>query len=284
MVLPKLVRNRIFIIVLTTLLLLTVLLLSSLPGSPLNLLTSPVSALLEPIQSGTREIVDKITGFYESLTEGARIREENQDLLSENAGLRNRINQLEEAGRQYEALKTAFALKDQFDQYQIIGGRVLTREIGSWFDVFRVDIGTRDGITVSETLSYAVVDAQSRLIGRVLSTDVVSGKILPILHEGFAVSGKVNIINGSLLRVRGDLDLKSQGLCLIDQIPSNASLQIGDEVISSGAGGLFPAGIPIGKIVKIIDKSARDQRQAYLQPYADLQNLTTVFIMKGKSS
>ncbi len=284
MVLPKLVRNRIFVIVFTTLLLLTVLLLSSLPGSPLNLLTSPVSALLEPVQSGTRQLIDKVTGFYESLTEGIRIREENQALQTQNAELRNRISQLEEAGRQYEELKSAFALKDQFDQYQILGARVLTREIGSWFDVFRVDAGTADGLTVNETLSYAVVDAQSRLIGRVLSTDAVSGKVLPLLHEGFSVSGKVNVVNGPLLRVRGDLDLKAQGLCLIDQIPSNASLQVGDEVITSGAGGLFPAGIPIGKIVRIINKDARDQRQAYLQPYADLQNLTTVFIMKGKTS
>jgi rod shape-determining protein MreC len=73
-------------------------------------------------------------------------------------------------------------------------------------------------------------------------------------------------------------------LCLIDQIPSGASLQVGDEVISSGAGGLFPSGILIGKIVKVIDNDARNQRQAYLQPYADLENLNTVFVMKGSES
>jgi len=40
----------------------------------------------------------------------------------------------------------------------------------------------------------------------------------------------------------------------------------------------------IGKIVQIIDNDARNQRQAYLLPYADLQNLSTVFVMKGKFS
>ena len=89
---------------------------------------------------------------------------------------------------------------------------------------------------------------------------------------------------GRCCRVRGDLDLKEQGLCLIDQIPSNASLQIGDELITSGTGGLFPAGIAIGKIVAVIDNDVRDQRQAYLEPYADLENLTTVFVMKGNES
>lgn len=281
---PKRIKNRVFIIVFTTLLLLAVLLLSSLPGSPLNFITSPVSALLEPVQKTITGIAGQVTGFFETLAEGMQIRKDNQELIEENAALRNRISQLEEAGRQYEELKDAFKLKDQFENYQIIGGRVLTREIGSWFDVVRIDIGSSDGILVSETVSYAVVDAQSRLIGRVQSADAFSAKVLPLLHEGFAVSGKVNEINGALLRIRGDVDLKEQGLCMIDQIPTNASLQIGDELITSGAGGLFPAGIAIGKIVAVIDNDVRDQRQAYLEPYADLQNLSTVFVMKGNES
>jgi len=282
--LSKRVKNRVIIIVFATLLLFAVLLLSSLPGSPLNFLTSPVSALFEPVQKTVIGITGQVTGFFESIAEGMQIRQKNQQLLEENASLRNRISQLEEAGRQYEELKDAFKLKDQFVNYQIIGGRVLTREIGSWFDAFRVDIGSSDGISVSETVSYAVVDAQSCLLGRVQSTDAFSAKILPLLHEGFAVSGKVNEINGAILRVRGDVDLKGQGLCMVDQIPANTSLQVGDEIITSGAGGLFPAGIAIGKIVAVKDNDARDQRQAYLEPYADLQILTTVFVMKGSGT
>lgn len=281
---PKLFQNRIFTIVFLTLLLLAVVLLSSLPGSPLNFLTSPVSALLEPVQKGMTSASDWVTGLYESIAEGIAIRAENERLLAENAELRNDVAQLEEAGRQYQELKTAFRLKDQFDQYEILGGRVMTREIGSWFDVFRIDIGSLDGVSVSETQSFAVVDAESRLIGRLLSTDTSSAKVLPLLHEGFSISAKINTVSSPLFRVRGDLDLKGQGLCLIDQIPSNASLKVGDEVISSGTGGLFPAGIAIGKIIQVIDNDARNQRQAYLQPYADLENISTVFVMKGKTT
>jgi rod shape-determining protein MreC len=280
--LPKLFRNRIFTVVFITLLLMAVVLLSSLPGSPLNFLTSPVSAALEPVQKGLSSAVDWVTGLYESIADGTAIRQQNQKLLADNAALLSKIAQLEEAGRQYEELKDAFKLKDRFDAYEIIGGRVMTREIGSWFDVFRIDVGSRDGVVVSETHSFAVVDAESQLVGRLISTDTSSAKVLPLLHEGFSISAKLNNVNSPLFRLRGDLDLKAQGLCLIDQIPSNASLKIGDEVISSGAGGLFPAGIAIGKIVKIIDADSRNQRQAYLKPYVDLENLSTVFVMKGQ--
>ena len=61
---PGMIRNRIFIIVFTTLLLLTVILLSSLPGSPLQTLTSPISAALEPLQKGLLGITGQVTGFF----------------------------------------------------------------------------------------------------------------------------------------------------------------------------------------------------------------------------
>jgi rod shape-determining protein MreC len=276
-------KNRILTYVFITLLLLSLLVLSSLPGSPLNFLTTPVSAVLKPVQNALHAVADTVSGFVEAVRDGMRLREENEALELENARLRSQIAQLEEAGRQYQDLKTALSLKDRFDQYQIIGARVMTREIGAWFDVFRIDTGSRDGIAVSETLTYAVVDANSHLIGRVLSTDILSGKILPLLHEGFAASARINAVNGAALRIRGDYDLKPQGLCLADQIPVGASIQVGDELVTSGAGGLFPAGIPIGRVVQVISADSRTERKAYVQPYADLQDLTAVFILKGKA-
>lgn len=275
-------RSKLYMIVVTTIGLIALILLSSFPGSPLNQLTSPFSVVLEPVQKSVLTAVNWIQTGTSSIFEGVRIRRENQALQLENATLRNQVAQLAEAGRQYEELKSALQLKDTYDRYKIIGGRLMTRDIGSWFDVLRIDIGSQDGLEVTETQSYAVVDAQSRLVGRVLSTDLTSAKILPVLHEGFAVSGKINSVNGALLRVRGDYDLKSEGLCIVDQIPMTASIHVGDTIVTSGLGGLFPAGIEIGKIVEIRDSSSVQTRQAVLRPSVDLQNLSVVFVMEGQ--
>ncbi|MBP8988712.1 MAG: rod shape-determining protein MreC [Clostridia bacterium] len=274
-------RNRIFILVLTTILLIAVILLSAFPGSPLSFLTSPITAVLDPVQKTATHVADSVVGLYESIREGQRIRKENEKLREENAALQNRIDQLEEAGRQYEALKEAFKLKDQYEGYEIMGARVLTRDIGLWFDVFRIDVGTRDGLVVTETRSFAVVDARSRLIGRVLSTDLVSAKVLPLTHEGFSVSARVDRPDGALLRVRGSLDLKEEGLCLADQILPTAQLKAGDVLVTSGEGGLFPPGIPIGTVLSVSETETMSQRRAVVLPFAELDQLTTVFVMKG---
>lgn len=278
----KIVRTRIFTIVLTSLILITIVLLSSFPGSPLNHLTSPLSAVFEPIQTGFSRAVGNVTGFWQSLTDAAAIRLENERLLQENASLRNDVAQLQEAGRQYNELKSALQLRDEFDRYEIVGSRVMTREIGSWFDVFKIDQGTRDGLIVTETMSFAVVDAESRLVGRILSSDLTTAKVLPLLHEGFSVSARVDDVNGAIVRLRGDIDYKSSGLCIIDQIPASAFLRVGDVLKTSGLGGLFPAGIVIGEVVEIRDESIPGQRTAVVRPAAELDKLTAVFVMKGR--
>ncbi|MDD2533572.1 MAG: rod shape-determining protein MreC [Eubacteriales bacterium] len=275
-------RSRVYLVVIVTIGLIALILLSSFPGSPLNQLTSPFSIVLEPVQKVVLNFANGVQTGAMSIFKGVQIRRENEQLLLENAKLRNEVAQLAAAGRQYDELKSALKLKDTYDRYEIIGGRLMTREIGEWFDVFRIDIGSQDGLKVTETLSYAVVDAQSRLVGRVLSTDMTSAKILPVLHEGFSVSGKLNSVNGALLRVRGDYDLKNDGYCIVDQIPMTASLHEGDVIVSSGLGGLFPAGIEIGKIIEIRNASSLLNRQAVLQPSVDLQNVSVVFVMKGQ--
>ena len=74
-------------------------------------------------------------------------------------------------------------------------------------------MGTSDGFAVSGTEKLDVVDAESNLIGRVASKDLLTGKVLPLLHEGFSVSARINRPDGALMRVRGSIDLKEEGYC-----------------------------------------------------------------------
>jgi rod shape-determining protein MreC len=83
------------------------------------------------------------------------------------------------------------------------------------------------------------------------------------------------------MRVRGSIDLKEEGYCLADQITVGARLNPGDLIVTSGLGGLFPAGIPIGTVVSVQETDTQTQRQATIEPFADFNQLTTVFVMKG---
>ena len=68
---------------------------------------------------------------------------------------------------------------------------------------------------------------------------------------------------------------------MVDHIPDQVNLQVGDELVTSGEGGLYPAGIPVGVIVSVDDSSALN-RYATLKPYVDISALKDVFVMVPK--
>jgi len=281
--LRKLFANKIFILILVTLLIVAVIIFDLIPGSPVENITTPVSVVLDPVQKLVQGTGNKISDFFTAVSDGISIRQENADLKKQIAELEYEVQQGKEAAIRWQELKDAFYIRDSFENYDIHGSTILTREADEWFSVIRIDAGKNNGIQISvSNRSYAVVDAQMNLVGRIQSTDVSSSKVLPILHEGFTVSAKVNTVNGAVVTVHGEVELKENGLCKVDQIPDQVSLQVGDVLVTSGAGGLFPAGIPVGVIVSV-DDSSELNRYATLKPYVDISSLKDVFIMVPKN-
>lgn len=277
----RLLKNKVVVIALITVFMIGIIVFGSIPGSPISFVTKPMSVIIDPIQAVFQTIGTKISDFYSAIAEGMEIRKENEELRAEIAELEYEVQQGEEARIRWEELKSAFSIQDTFENYHIHGASILTREADEWFSVIRVNVGTETGIDASDG-SFAVVDARMNLVGRVMSTDVDSSKILPVLHEGFSVSAKVNVVNGAVVLVTGDVVLKNEGLCMVTRIPSNIVLQPGDELVTSGEGGLFPAGIPIG-VIETFDNSDPDNPTATLRPYAEISSIKDVFIMVPNS-
>ena len=116
------------------------------------------------------------------------------------------------------------------------------------------------------------------LVGRVIETSETESRVLPLLHEGFAVAGKVNEVNGATFMIIGDAELKRQGLCLVKDIDPDVTIEPGMEIVTSGDGGLFPEGIPIG-VIETVDYSNPLQVTATIRPYSQIGKLEDVFIM-----
>lgn len=252
--------------------------LGSIPGSPLNAVLKPVGAIVNPVQKAVKFTGNEISGFWAALTDGIAIRNENEQLRAEIAELQYQLTQNEEAAIRYEELQEAFHIREVFSNYDIFGASVLSRESDEWFSVIRAGVGTSDGINLEPGQSLAVVDVRMNLVGRVIEVNDDDSVILLLLHEGFQVSGKVNAVNGATFIVTGDASLKQQGLCLVTGIDPDTIPSVGDEIVTSGDGGLFPQGIPIG-VIESVDTSNELNITATLRPYSDVEDLNDIFIM-----
>ena len=274
----RLLANKSFVVLMTVILMIAVIIIGLVPNSPINKLLSPIGKIVAPVQNLIKGGGDAISDMWAGITDGKAIREENEQLKAEIAQLQYQLTQNEEAAIRYEELREAFHIRDTFSNYEIYSASVLSREADEWFSMIRVGLGTRDGIEIATGSSFAVVDVRMNLIGRVVEINDSDTKILPILHEGFVVSGKVNTVNGVNLTIMGDAALKQDGLCLVTDIDENAVLEAGTEIVTSGDGGLFPQGIPIG-VIESVDYSNPLNITATLRPYSDIGNINDVFVM-----
>ena len=274
----RLLTSKLFIVIMAVLLILAAIILSVVPGSPLNNLMKPVGGIIAPVQRLVKDTGNGFSDFWAAINDGIAIRNENRELKAEIAELQYQITQNEEAMIRYEELREAFHIRDTFSNYDIYGASILSREADEWFSVIRIGLGNRDGVELEKGDSLAVVDVRMNLIGRIIEVNGDDSKILPLLHEGFIVNAKVNEVNGANLTVMGDASLKHDGLCLVTDIDANVELEPGTEIVTSGNGGLFPQGIPIGVIVSV-DRSNPTAITATLRPYSDIGTLNDVFVM-----
>ena len=274
----KLLKSKWFIALVVLLVLAACAVLSLLPNSPVRKMLKPVQSVSSPAQSFVKNAGDTLSDFWAAITDGIAIREENEALKEEIADLRYQLTQNEEAALRYEELKDALHIKDTFSNYEIYGASILSRESDEWFSTIRLNAGSVDGIEIAEGSSYPVLDVEMNLVGRVIETSDTESRVLPLLHEGFSVAGKVNTVHGATFMVLGDAELKRQGLCLVTDIDPDVKLEPGMEIVTSGDGGLFPEGIPIG-VIESVDDSNPLQITATLRPYSQIGKLEDVFIM-----
>lgn len=272
-------RQRIWIVVVTGLLLACVLLLSTMPRSTTGELTGPGASLIRPITDFFAHLQDGVQSFLNVRQENIRLKDENQRLLEDNVQLRIQIKDNQLAAEEYNKLKSAFQLKSLFSNHGFVGSHILERPLKDGFDLYMVNVGREDGLEPLKTGKYAVLDQYANLFGTVYSSDALNSKILPLFHEGFSASGRTLSEPNVSFRVRGSLSLKDRGLVMADHIPLSSNLAIGDMVVTSGRGdGLLP-GMAVGKVVDVRPSSRGDYLEAILTPACDYRTTEVVFIL-----
>ena len=275
---PRPVKSKWFIVALVTIVLLVVIGVTANKSSKLNWLSNIMSVPLKPVQGFLSSVGREIEDFFGYFQDIDVLREENEALKSEVEELRRKNREFAELKKKNDELRRALNLKAEFADYTIAGANIIAVEPGNWFSVFKVDVGERDGIHVD----FPVVTGSRGLIGRVLDTDISTSNIQTIIDEESAVSGWIAKPGGGHAIVKGDLQLKEEGLCKLVYIPIEIDIEVGDIIETSGVGGIYPKGIEIGTVIEVRKTNSEFDRYAIIQPTADFKRLEEVFILKSE--
>ena len=248
--------------------------ITTIKGSILNPLRTAVGYVLGPIQSGVNRVGG---GLYNELSSVGKLK----TALAENETLKTRVDELTEENTrlrseqfELERLRSLYELDQEYMQYHKIGARIIAKDSGSWFSVFRIDKGSDDGI--KEDMN---VIAGGGLVGIVTDVGANYATVRSIIDDSSRVSAMAQQSGDSCI-VAGDLQLFKEGRLKLSYMEKDDDIKDGDMIVTSNISGKFLPGILVGYATDItVDYNDNLTKSGYLIPAARFDRLQEVLVI-----
>ena len=226
--------------------------------------------LSEPIQKVSMASFNKTSSFIDLISSIKNLRRENIRMKEELRFLKAENARLKEIAYENKILREQFKLSiDQ--KLQLISSYVIGRSSKNFSQYLLIDKGLDDGVEKGNP----VITSGGILIGKVSEVSSGSAKVLLITDPSSVINAVIQETRASGI-VKGEYGL---GL-VMDMIPQNEEVNIGDTVITSAFGGDFPKGLLIGQIKEIRGSENQIFQKAIIEPAADFERLEIVFIVQ----
>lgn len=232
-----------------------------------------VSAVVTPLQSIAAGISDGVNSFIGIFTDSGKLREENGRLQSEINALRENQVEFDETKRQLELYRQFLELKEQNPDYKFADARVVAVDPSEKYYNFTINAGSLKGVKAGDP-----VITPAGLVGVAYDIALDSARVRTILDPTTQVSAYVSR-TGDEGTTGGTVTLAREGLLRINYLSREGGAAAGDYVATSGKGGIYPRGLLIGEIQSVSPDSDGLTMTAQIQPFADIKNLSSVFVL-----
>ena len=246
------------------------------PEGPLHRLQGAVQGLVAPVEGVTSAPLGAALDQAGAEGADAGASEETLTQLRErNAELVGLLSQAEELRLENERLQ---GLVNIVSAYGIKGvtGRVVGRSTDAWNQTVTLDVGSASGVEAGLTVVGA-----TGVVGQVISA-MPGSCVVRLLTD--PQSGAAALVQASRAEgvVRGSL----AGVLYLENTAADATLNVGDMVLTSGLGGSYARGLLIGTIVRIDGTAGDASRKVVVAPNdtaAPLEELTVVLSAKASA-
>ena len=203
---------------------------------------------------------------------------ENQELRAQIDTLLEENNRLKSDTLELARLRELYQLDQDYMQYPKVAARVIAKDSEKWFQVFRIDKGSADGIEPDMNVLCG-----GGLLGIVTDVGANYATVRSIIDDESRVSA-MSQVSADTCIVAGDLQLFEDGRLRISNIDKNSGISDGDAIDTSNISTKFLPGILIGYAADIQVDAQQLTKSGTLIPVADFDNLQEVFVITQKKA
>jgi len=254
------------------LIVLLTLVILNLPGQTTARLKLGIGSLFLPLFGLTSSAQQLAGATGDAVVPRQELLKLNEGLRHENQQLRLQATQAEETARENARLRQLLGWQRQ-TLWKLKLARVVLREPANWWRTVQIDLGSRDGLRVN--LPVLTADG---LVGRISSVSLTRSQVTLLGDPNCKVSARIEneTHDAGIIGASGPLEAD---LVALGYLSRDANLKPAQNVVTSGEGGVFPPGIPIGKIVDVQPVDYGLRAEARVKLAANLNALEEVWVM-----
>ena len=233
-----------------------------------------LSVVLTPLQKVTSALSGGAASVWEKYTSIDDVMDRNEQLEAENAELRQQMVDYDRIKAENDAYKALARIQDTNSEATYVSAFVIGRDPLDEFGGFTLDQGSTDGVAVND----AIISDRGYLLGVVVEVDATSCKVMTILHPSFNAAGVVSRTRENGI-ITGSADYAADGQCVLTNLDRATEARKGDQVITTGLGGVFPANLLVGTVQEVVPEQSGKSSSAVILPGADPRTVKHVFII-----
>lgn len=233
-----------------------------------NLLERGVNGSLAPVQKQA----DRSGGFFVHLWQDylalVGLKQENDQLKHDIKQLNSSLIAANEALRENERLVRLLDLRKSTHE-QTVAAQVIGEDVTPWFRTLTIDRGSDSGIR--DGMPVVAVDG---VVGQTIKVTSSSSRVLLLTDHASAIAAMIQ-----RSRARGVVKGHGENLCSLEFAMRGEDVQIGDQVISSGVGGIFAKGMPIGEVAMVKKGEYGIFQTVTIRPFVNTAHLEEVLVV-----
>jgi rod shape-determining protein MreC len=251
-----------------------VVVLFKLPGSTVGRLKLAISGLFLPLFGLAGSAHESALQARGALVPRRVLVNEAEELHRQNDLLQMRIQQDLETQAENERLRAALGLAKQ-THWNARLARVIARDPANWWRAVQIDLGRRDGMVTNLTVRTA-----AGLVGKISSVGEARSQVILLGDPNLRVAAKIAATGETGVVMSSSSAPSENNMVDFGYLSGASAVSPGQEVETWGVeGGVFPGGVPIGRVVDVRINEYGLSKEARIQLWANLDSLEEVWVM-----
>ena len=245
---------------------------SGVTGNP-----SPVTTAVGIVATPIQKLATGVSGFFGKglsyFTEFDALKAENEELHRQIREMEQTVRDAQLAIEENNRLRAQAGQPERARELTTLNAEVIARNPGDWATVLTLDKGSSHGVEVNDA-----VITEDGLVGYVSAVAPNYSTITTVVDIEMQCGALITRTRDSAI-AEGSYDLMAEGSLRLSYLTEDASIVIGDTVETSGAGGVFPKGVMIGTVERVLPEETGISYYAVLKPFVDVETVTNVSVV-----